>query len=157
MANVRNLRKAASSLLDVSKQAFKFIRDNPSGPATEREALLQALREVIDTADPPSFDEDLSTLTLTMTPPTHEALVDALRARHDDRDALEAVIEGTHATKQRVYVKLDLNHVILNKIHFVLRHTNKQAQEKSFKRLALDVEINGLNKNPMEILGRMAL
>lgn len=156
MANVRNLRKAASSLLDVSKRAFKFIRDNPSGPATDREALLRALQTVIDLADPPLFDENISTVTLTMTPPTYEVLLVALKARPDDKDAVQAILEGAHETKQRVYVKLDLNHITLNKIHFVLRHTATKAQEKSFKRLAMDVEA-GLNKNPMEILARNAL
>jgi hypothetical protein len=156
MANVRNLRKAASSLLDVSKKAFKFIRDNPSGPDSDREALLQRLREVIDIADPPTFDEDLSMLSLTMTPPTYTAIIEVLKSRPDDRDTLEAVREGTHETKQRVYVKLDLNHVILRKLHFVLTHSGKQPQEKSFKRLAKDVE-HGLERNPMEILGRCAL
>lgn len=111
---------------------------------------------MIDLADPPEFDEDASMVTLTMTPPTYEALLVALQSRPDDKDALQAVREGTHETQQRVYVKLDLNHITLNKIHFVLRHTTTKAQEKSFRRLALDVE-RGLNKNPMEILARNAL
>jgi hypothetical protein len=156
MANVRNLRKAASSLLDVSKKAFKFIRDNPSGSASEREALLRALQAVIDLADPPLFDESGSTVTLTMTPTTYTAILASLRARPDDKDAVQAILEGTHETKQRVYVKLDLNHITLNKIYFVLRHTATRPQEKSFKRLAFAVEA-GLNKNPMEILARNAL
>lgn len=151
----RNLRKEAISLFRISKKAFRFIRDR-APDSDDRAALLKELREVIDRADPPSFDEDLSMLTLTMTPPTYSAIVTALKDRREDADALEAVVEGTHETKQRVYVKLDLNHVILRKLHFVLVHKATQPQAGSFKRLAKDVE-KAMERNPMEILGRMAL
>lgn len=160
MANVRTLRKEASSLLRVAKAALRFIRDNPTGLDEEREQVLTELRSVIDRADPPSFDEDAATLTLVMTIPTADAIVEILTKRvqegHDEQDVLSAVKDGMRRTQQRCYLRLDLNHAVLKKLHFLLRHTNKTPQEKSFKRLAEEIE-KGCERNPMEILGRMGL
>lgn len=161
MASVRNLRREAPALLKLTKQAFKFIRDNPSGPDEDRNALLAELREAIDRVEPPVFDERDTSVNLTMTNPTADAIVSILGewAKHsrDDRVVLEAVNEGLRRTKQRAYLRLDLNHVILQRLHFLLRHNGGREQEKSFKRLSQELEENGLNKNPMEIIGRMGL
>jgi hypothetical protein len=161
MANVRNLRREASSLLRVAKRAFKFVRQHAAGDDTERQSLLKELQEVIDRADPPSFDDSLSSVTLVMTNPTADALLKILEERagksDEDRDLFGAVTQGVRRTAQRVYVRLDVNHVVLRQLHYVLLHTGPKPQKDAFKRLAIDVEKDGLRKNPMEILGRMGL
>lgn len=154
MANVRNLRREASALLRAAKKAFRFLRDHPSGSDMERGALLKELKETIDRADPPSFDVDDASVLLTMTNPTADAL---LKAAADDPELVEALRDGLKCTKQRAYVRLDLNHVLLRRLHFVLQCKAPQPQASSFKRLAVEVERDGLKKNPMEILGRMGL
>jgi hypothetical protein len=160
MANVRNLRREASSLFAATKRAFKFIRDNPSGAPEEREAVLQALREVIDRTDPPDFDESLCAINLVMTNPTADAIMEILKGSaaesEEARATYEAMTEGMRRTKQRVYVRLNLDHVTLRHLHYVLRHKPPRAQEAAFERLANSVAI-GLQKNPMEILGQMGL
>jgi len=162
MADVRSLRKEASSLLRLAKSAFKFIRDNPSGPPSEREALLKELREVIDRADPPKFDEDLVTVCVQMTHRTAEAVESVLTERADlselDRDVLEACTSGFRRTdKRRAYLRLDLDSRILRRLQYALLHTERPYQDKPFKRLAKEIEDQAAGKNPMVILGQMGL
>jgi hypothetical protein len=161
MANVRNLRREASTLLRLAKRAFKLIRDNDVGPSEDRTVLLQEMRECIDRADPPDFDDSASSVNLTMTNATADALVlimkECAAESEEHNDAYQAVLEGLERTKQRTYLRLDLNHVILKRVHFAVRYKGKRQQEKAFKRLAKEIETLGLNKNPMEILGRMGL
>lgn len=161
MATVRTLRREASALLEISKSAFKFIRDHPSGDPKEREKLLARMRAVLDRADPPTVDDDLITIKLSMTNPTADAIIETLEKRSesfsDDAEVLEAVREGLRRTKQRAFVRLEINPKILRRLRYVLLHTNSKYQEKPFKRLAKQIEKDLLNKNPMEILGKMAL
>ena len=159
MANARTLRKEASSLLKEAKKAFKFIRDNPAGPESQRQALLKSLQEVIDRADPPVFDENLTTIKLTMTNPSADAVLKALSSRDgkEDADALDAVSLGLRRTAQRAYIRLELNPSVLRHICYVLRHTTTKQQDKVFERLANEIEEGVATRNPMEILGRMGL
>lgn len=161
MATVRTLRREASALLEISKSAFKFIRDNPCGDEKERERLLHQMRTVLDRADPPTLDEDLITIQLSMTNPTADAILATLEERSEtfseDQPVLEVVREGLRRTKQRAFVRLEINPRILRRLRYVLLHTKLKYQEKSFKRLAKQIEEDLKNKNPMEILGKMAL
>lgn len=161
MAKVRALRKEASALLRAAKKAFKFIRDNPSGHENERKEVLKLLLEVIDRVDPPVMDERITTVELTMTNGSADCLLDALKDRstvsEEDEAVLEAVMEGIRRTKQRVYVRLDLNPSILRRLRYVLKHTKTKHSDSAFERLASYIETEGLDKNPMEILGRMGL
>jgi len=167
MATARTLRKEASALLAGVKSAFKFIRDNPSGVESEREQLLIDLVALIDRADPPSNNDDLLVVTLVMTNVTATALLDLLKSlspeelrdceMNDCGEIFESVSSGLRRTKQRAYLRLDLNPPLLRSLHYVLSHKGKATQEKPFKRLAEAIMDNGLAKNPMEILGRMGL
>ena len=162
MANARTLRKEASSLLRAAKSAFKFLRDNPAGGTeVERAEVLQQLLEVIDRADPPDFDERLTTIQLTMTNPTLSVLIKAVEERrgHTEEDDLvwEALQTGTRRTQQRAYLRLELDPCVLRRLSYVLLHTETDHQDKAFKRLAADIEAEALSKNPMDILGRMGL
>jgi len=157
----RPIRKEAVSLLRVSKAAFKFIRDNPSGPDQERETLLEELRAVIDRADPPVFDEDLVMLVVTMTHKTADAVESVLIERADlsalDQEVLDAFIRG-HARKQkRAYLRLDLDPRILRRLQYALMHSERPYQDRPFKRLAREIEEQAAAKNPMLILGQMGL
>jgi hypothetical protein len=153
--------------LDVAKSAFKFIRDNPSGDSSEREQLLADLIAVIDRADPPSTNDDLLVMKLIMTNTTATALLDLLKKLSpeelddceftDVEEILEAVSSGLRRTKQRAYLRLDLNPPLLRTLHYVLSYKGETAQEKSFKRMAKEIMDDGLAKNPMEIIGRMGL
>lgn len=161
MATVRSLRKEASSLLEVAKLSFKFIRDNPGGDKSEREEVLRRMREVLDRIEPPSLDEDLITVKLSMTNPTADVILETLRERAESFDAdlevLAAVTEGLRRTKQRAFIRLDIDSRILRRLRYVLMHTRSNYQEKPFKRLAKQIEQELNDKNPMEILGKMAL
>lgn len=146
-------------MLKATKDAFKFIRDNHFGNESEREALLQQLREVIDRADPPNYDADLASIRLTMTNPTADKIIKTLEDKDskEDQEVLEAVRKGLRRTKQRAYIRLDLDMALLRRLRFHLRTTTSTHQEKSFKRLADFIEAEALSKNPMEIIARMGL
>jgi hypothetical protein len=160
-ATVVRLRKEARKLFEVSVAAFKFIRDNPSGHDEEREALLQALREVIDRVDPPIVDESLISIDLPMTNYTLDVLLKVLEDRKgmsdEDGDVFEAVKSGARRTKQRAFVKLDINPAVLRRLRYVLMHTKTEYQDRPFKRLAKLIEEQGMSKNPMEVIARMGL
>lgn len=159
MAKTVHLRREASSLLKAVKTAFKFIRDNPVGPESEREALLQQLREVIDRADPPIYDADLASIRLAMTNPTADKIIEIFEKRDEelDRAVLEAVQKGIRRTKQRAYIRLELDMTVLRRLRFVLLTSRTDYQDKPFKRLAQFIEEEALAKNPMEIIARMGL
>jgi hypothetical protein len=161
MATVRSLRKGAPALLEISKLAFKFIRDNPSGDEHERSRLLERMIQVIDKVDPPTLDEDLISIRLAMTNATANAIFETFEERAsafpEDREVLDALHAGTHRTKQRAFIRLDLDNQILRRLRYVLLHTKANYQEKPFKRLAKQIDEELKEKNPMEILGKMAL
>lgn len=162
MANARTLRKEASALLRAVKTAFKFLRDNPAGGTeVERAEVLQQLLDVINRADPPTFDERLTTIQLTMTNPTLTAIFKAVEGRkgHTEEDDLvwEAVKSGARRTQKRAYLRLELDHTVLRHLSYVLLHTKTEHQDKAFKRLVVEIEAEALSKNPMDILGRMGL
>ena len=160
MANAQTLRKSAPDLLRLTKEAFKFIRDNPVGDEVARNELLARLRSVINEADPPVFDEKMASVQLVMTNMTADALVHAmesLTSSEEEADILRHVYEGLRRTKQRAYLRLDLNPLVLRRVRYVLMHSSSANTDKAFKRLVEEIERNGLSKNPMEILGKMAL
>jgi len=161
MSKVKTLKKEAPELLRVAKLAFKFIRDNPVGVEADRDALLGDLQAVIDRADPPVFDESLTTVKLTMTNATADTILTALAERAslgpDDMRVYEVFQESLRRTKQRAYAVLDLNFAVLRKLHYVLRHTKTTHQDTALQRLADKINEEGLSKNPMHILGEMGL
>lgn len=159
MANARRLRTHGEELFRVSKEAFKLIRDNPIGRDEDRNRLLEDLGRVIDLIDPPVSDESLTTIQLTMTNPTVDLLISIFEQRSGpkDQEVLRMLTTGTRRTKQRAYVKLDIDHEILRHLRYVMLHTKTQYHDTTFRRLAAEIEKGVLEKNPMEILGKMAL
>lgn len=165
MSRMRTIRDNAPALLTATKEALRhFLRQEPhelDSDESRRQEIMAHLREAIETAEPPSFDESSSSVRLTMTTPTYKFLHETLRARarsnRDDRLVLEAILEGVRATKQRVYVTLGINPRVLRRLVFVLKHTASAKQDKPFKRMAKQIEEDGLTKNPMEILARQGL
>lgn len=161
MSKAKTIKKEARELLRVAKLAFKFIRDNPSGVESEREELLEDLQAVIDRADPPVFDESMTTVKTVMTHATKDTILEALEERaslsNEDAMTLEAFRKGLRETKQRVYLTLDIDFTVLRKLHYVLRHTKTAYQDKALERLAEEIEKQGFTKNPMRILGEMGL
>jgi hypothetical protein len=165
MSRMRIIRANAPKLLDATKTALKhLLRQDPHPLAQEeekRQRVMAELRMAIEAAEPPKFDEAISSIRLQMTGPTWKKLSDILQKRAcqnaDDRAVLEAVEEGFRETKQRVYITLALNHVILRRLCFVLEHTKSASHDKPFRRLAVQIKEEGLTKNPMEILAEMGL
>jgi hypothetical protein len=162
---MRTIRSNAPKLLEASKGALRYlIRQDPE-PLPEQEQkrreIMALLREAVDAAEPPEFDEALTSVRLQMTTATWDALHHVLRTQavsnRDDKLVLGAVEEGMRKTKQRIYVTLAINPKILRRLVFTLRHKPTTAQTKPFTRLAKQIEKDGLTKNPMEILGQMGL
>lgn len=160
MSKARRLQREAANLLRVAKTAYKFIRDSEVGSEAEREKLLEELQAVIDRADPPVFDEDLTTVKLTMTNASADTLLDVLTKKAtdsaEDRETFNAFKRGLRRTKQRAYCRLELDATVLRRLRYVLLHTKVPHQDAAFSRLALEIE-EGLKQNPMQILGKMAL
>lgn len=122
---------------------------------------MAVLRKAIDAAEPARFDESETSVRLVMTRATWRVLNGILEERSarnkDDQLVYEAVQEGLRETKQRVYITLAINPRVLRRMAFILRHTSTTDQEKPFKRMAEQIEKEGLTKNPMEILAKMGL
>jgi hypothetical protein len=162
---MRQIRKEAPVLLEASKEALRFLlRQDPHPLAEEeqkRKRVMAVLKKAIDAAEPPTFDERDTSIRLVMTPATWKTLSEILKERacrnKDDKLVYEAVVEGLKETKQRVYVTLAINPMVLRRLRFILKHTSTSDQEKPFKRMAEEIEKNGLTKNPMEILAQMGL
>jgi len=165
MSRMRIVRQQAPVLLEAAKEALRhLLRQDPYPMAVEeekRQAVMAVLRKAIDAADPPTFDERETSIRLVMTPATWHALDKILETRaslnKDDKLVYDAVHEEVRKTKQRIYVTLAINHLILRRLCFVLKHAPPADQDRSFKRLAEEIEKDGLTKNPMEILAQMGL
>jgi len=165
MSRMRKIRRHAPALLEAAKESLRyFLRGEPLAIAEEeakRQKLIAHLRRVIEEAEPADFDENLSSLKLVMTHPTAKVLLAELENRagsnHQDRLVLESVQEGLRSTKQRMYMTLTINHAVLRRLVHVLNTTSAPAQDKVFKRLAVQIEEEGLSKNPMEVLAKSAL
>ncbi len=166
MNRAQALRKEARALLSVSKDSLRFLMR--MDPPAELDALanykklMLELSEVIKRADPPRFDdENVSSFRLVMTHPTADEILHQLRKRSAfnevDESVLREVEEGMRRTKQRVYLRLGFNPVLLRRLRYVLLHFGSSGRDKAFKRLAEDIEKQGLSKNPMEVLARMGL
>ena len=165
MSRMRQIRKEAPALLEATKVAMRYLlRQDPHPLASEEQKRLDVmavLKKAIDAAEPPTFDERDTQIRLVMTPKTWEVLnkilVERAERNKDDKLVLEAVLEGIRETKQRVYATLAINPVVLRRLHFVLNHTATSDTDKPFKRMAAEIERDGLSKNPMEILAKMGL
>jgi hypothetical protein len=165
MSRMRTIRANAPALLCATKEALKhLLRQEPHELKSEeqqRQAVMSSLRDAIDAAEPSQFDEISSSVRLTMTAATwgflHKTLKDRARSNRDDKLVLEAALEGLRETKQRIYLTLGINHRVLRRLAFVLKHTASPKQDKPFKRMAEQIEKDGLTKNPMEILAHQGL
>jgi hypothetical protein len=165
MSRMRTIRDNAPALLDATKVALKhLLRQEPHEldvVESRRQEVMFLLREAIESAEPPVFDEASSSVRLTMTAATYKFLHKILSERairnRDDKLVLEALLEGVRETKQRIYVTLGINPRVLRRLAFVLKHTASPKQDKPFKRMAKQIEEDGLTKNPMEILARQSL
>jgi hypothetical protein len=162
---MRKVRASAPQLLEATKASLRYLlRQDPHTLADEeakRQKLMAILRDAIEAADPPKFDEARTSVKLQMTHGTWACLREVLEKRanenRDDKVVLGAVMESFRETKQRVFLVLGINHAVLRRLAFVLRHTARPSQDKPFKRLADEIEERGLTKNPMEILAEMGL
>jgi hypothetical protein len=164
MSKARLIRKEAPRLLEATKASLRYLlRQEPHPVASEeqkRQDLMAHLREALAIAEPPKL-ETITEVKLQMTPATwatlEKILTERAKLNKDDRLVFGAVEEGLKVTKQRVYVTLAINHAILRRLKFLLDHTPPTAQEKPFKRMAAQIEEQGLSKNPMELLAEMGL
>lgn len=159
------MRKHAPELLHASREALRHLfRQDPcelDEDEVERQRVMAVLREAIEAADPTDFDESEVTVRLTMTHLSwlalRELLEDAAKKNDDDRLVLDACLEGHRETKQRVYVVLPINPLVLRRLKYLLEHKAPSAQAKAFGRMAKQIEEDGLSQNPMEVIARMAL
>jgi hypothetical protein len=165
MGTKRELRKHAPELLEASNQALQYLfRQGTLELASEeeeRQRVMAVLRDAIELADPPIFDESAASIKLVMTPTSWSVLRKLLEERaslgRDDRVALDACLEGVKESKQRVYLKLSINPLVLRKLKWVLDHQAPSAQDTAFARMSEQIEKDGLSKNPMEILAEQGL
>lgn len=127
----------------------------------DRQETMDVLRHALDTAEPPSFDPRGIQVRLVMTPTTWKVLDEIIHERatryEQDADVYKAVHAGLRQTKQRIYVTLGINHLILRRLRFILRQTSTQDQEEPFTRMAKQIKAEGLDKNPMEVLADQGL
>ena len=165
MSRMRQIRQEAPALLEATKVAMRYLlRQDPHPLESEeqkRQEVMAVLKEAIDKAEPPVFDERDTQIRRVMTPNVWSTLDKILAERasrnNDDKLVYDTVLEGLRETKQRVYVTLAINPVILRRLHFILNHTATSGMDKPFKRMAAEIENDGLSKNPMEILAKMGL
>jgi hypothetical protein len=162
---MRQVRQQAPVLLEATKEALRYLlRQDPHPLDVDEQArqkVMACLRVAIDAAEPPIFDERDTTVCLVMTPPTWKVLSGVLKGRaplnRDNRRLFELVHESVRETKQRVYLTLGIHHETLRQLRLVLKHCQPTGWEKPFKRMAKQVEEDGLSKNPMEIIAKMGL
>jgi len=162
---MRQIRQEAPALLEATKESLRYLlRQDPHPLAVDEQArqeLMVHLREAIDAAEPPTFDERDTTVRLVMTPPTWKILSGVLKGRaplnKDNRRLFDVVHGSVRETKQRVYLTLDIHHETLRQLNRVLKHCPPSGWEKPFKRMAEQIEEEGLTKNPMEIIAKMGL
>ncbi len=164
MSRMKQIRQEAPLLLDACKKALIFLRglEPFEFPITEakRQATMQMLGDAINTAEPPLFDERLAQIRLTMTHPSWSHLAACLEKRAevaDVEDLLRACRDGHRKTKQRVYLTLPLNPMILKKLLFVLEHMSAGRHREPFARMAAEIKEEGFARNPMEILALAGL
>jgi len=163
MGQMRQIRQEAPLLLEATKTALRFLRGQDPFPLasdeSERQKVMEVLCNAIERAEPTTFDDSISSLRLTMTHPSWNALLKIMGALTTEEDRLVhvALVEGFRETKQRVYVSLSINPRILRRLKFVLTHMAPSSQGNAFARLAEQIKEDGLSKNPMEILGQMGL
>ena len=143
------LRNAAPALLKAAREALAhFISADPL-PAErneeKRQVLIEKLRMAIDAAEGPnSFDEAAVSVTLVMTKTTAKSLIEAVTKRRSGEDhemerVYEAVTGCIRRTKQRVYIRLGIDHAVLKRLRLILMTTNRATSGKAFVRLAKQI------------------
>lgn len=165
MGRKLQIRKNAILLLDACKESLRYLRRQDPHPIedeeNQRQKLMALLGGAIEKAEPDSFDERDTSIRLVMTPKTwgvlERILVERSSRNSDDRLVYESVLEGYRETKQRIYLTLGINPVVLRRLQFILSHTSTVDQKKPFRRMAREIKEKGLSKNPMEILAEMGL
>lgn len=165
MSRMRQIRKEAPLLLEATKDALRFVRSLDAHELPEEEAkrqqVMATLAKAIEKAEPLTFDERDTSVRLVMSPACYAYLVKTLKERasreKDYCDVVTAVEENTRHTKQRVYLTLAINPVILRHLKFVLDHTKTTLFDRPFTRMSKQIKEEGLTKNPMEILAKMGL
>lgn len=114
---------------------------------------MSALRLAIDLADPP---KDIPRVSCTLTHKSYEVLT-TLVAKTADENLIFFLEDSARVTKQRIYLDLALNHGMLRKLKYLLEHKAPSAQRDAFRRVAEQIEEQGLSLNSMEILAESGL
>ena len=114
---------------------------------------MSALRKAIDLAEPP---KDIPKVSCVVTPRSYEVLTEIV-AKEKDENLSFFLEDSARITKQRIYLDFAINHGMLRKLRFLLEHKAPHTQRDAFKRVAEQIEEEGLSLNPMEILAESGL
>jgi hypothetical protein len=158
MAKKKKTRLQA--ILSASKVALRYLlqEDAPSAALLE---VIEQLNSAIERAEGPEYSENISSVSLVMTHGTaaafHEALDNRDDGSHEFKQLAAYVRDSERVTKQRVYHRLPIDHAMMRKVKMILLTTTTKHSDKAFKRLADQIEREGLSKNPLEILAELGL
>jgi hypothetical protein len=154
-------RTRLEELLRASKKTLRFLLREDQATREEKDEIIDLLNSAIDTAEGPEFAANLATVTLVMTRGTHKALTEALVDRDDGSMEYGAFVQwvknGVRITKQRIYTRLDIDHGHLRRLKLLLLTTRTKHSDRAFKRLADQIEREGLSKNPLAVLAELGL
>ena len=137
------------SLLEASKKVLRYLIEEDADPA-----MVEMFHNAIKKAEGPA--DDLTTITLVMTPKTSTVFLEMLSTKVDP-EIVEWVQSHIRETKQRTYFRLPIDHRRLKQVHYVLKTTTTPKADKAFKRLADQIESEALSRNPLEVLAEFGL
>ena len=147
------------TLLSASKDTLSYLIRG--GTEERRDEIIALLEAAVNKAEGPEHAENISSITLVMTTGTAKAFSEALLERDDGSADFLALLDyvntATRHTKQRVYVRLPIDHYMMRKVKLLLLTTTTKHSDKAFKRLAKQIELEGLSKNPLEVLAELGL
>jgi hypothetical protein len=157
MAEKKRNSPAARNLLAASKNALRFLLREEG----ERDEIVASLNKAIEQVEGEDFVDDLSSVTLVMTKATQKTLMETVDRRDDGSHRFKGLVsyieDATRFTKQRVYMKLPIDYGLMRLLKMILLTTTTQRQDAAFKRLAEQIEREGLSKNPLEVLAQVGL
>ena len=148
------------TLLRASKETLRFLLQDDT-TQKQRDEVIDMLEDAVKAAEGPEHAENISSVTLTMTHGTATAFSEALDLKNDGSHEFQSLLDyinaATRHTKQRVYLRLPIDHTMMRKVKMVLLTTTTKHSDRAFKRLADQIELEGLNKNPLEVLAELGL
>lgn len=154
----RRLQQAAPELLAACKGALSLLLSGEADDA-HRELVIRYLADAIDHAEPPVMEPEI---VLVMTHASYDLLRQEVN-RKATQDALGSTLSSVvhqcaRLTKQRVYLTLETDPVLLRRLRTIMdRATHTRQTRRAFERMVEQLDKEVLNKSPLVLLAKTAL